>query len=170
VSGLKRLNAMPAAEAHAALLQCCGAERWAEQMTARRPFVNAESVYVNADKLWGELSDRERLEAFAAHPRIGERHATAGGEAPARWSAEEQSRAASADADTLAQLAVVNGEYEARFGHVYLVFATGRSAAELLADARSRMKNDARTELAVAAEEHRRITRLRLARLLGDTG
>jgi len=138
-------------------------------MTAARPFADAHALYESADRLWLGLEPDEWRHAFAAHPRIGERHAAreAGGARAASWSQQEQS-AAAADATTLQELADVNRAYEARFGHVFLVCATGRTAAELLANAKTRMHNDAATELTVAAEEHRKITRLRLARLLEE--
>ena len=167
---LSALNAMPADDARRALMACCASRRWAEAMTAARPFADLAALHDTADRIWRELGSTDWLEAFAAHPRIGERAAATAGAHATAWSEREQSRAASADASILAELAQLNRDYEAQFGHVYLVCATGRSAADLLADARNRMHNDAGTELAVAAEEQRQITRLRLARLLEEAG
>lgn len=168
MSGLSALNAMPPGVASASLLACCGARAWADAMTAARPFADREQLYDTADRIWRGLAPDEWRRAFAAHPRIGERHAKRdAGTRAAGWSEQEQS-AAAADASTLAELAEVNRAYEDRFGHVFLVCATGRPAADLLANAKKRMTNDPATELAVAAEEHRQITRLRLARLLEE--
>lgn len=169
MSGLSALNAMPANVASAAFLACCGSHKWADAMTAARPFAHATQLYEAADRLWRGLNPDEWRHAFAAHPRIGERHAARdAGARAASWSSQEQSAAASADERTLAELADVNRAYEERFGHVFLVCATGRSATELLTNAKQRMMNDPATELAVAAEEHRQITRLRLARLIEE--
>jgi OHCU decarboxylase len=170
VSGLSALNAMPAGVANAAFLACCGSRKWADAMTAARPFAAATQLYETADRVWLGLGPDEWRHAFTAHPRIGERRAAReeGGARAASWSKQEQA-AAAADATTLRELAEVNRAYEARFGHVFLVCATGRTATELLANAKARMNNDPTTELTVAAEEHRKITRLRLARLLEET-
>lgn len=161
---------MPPGVANAAFLACCGSRKWAEAMTALRPFADATQLYEAADREWLGLGPDEWRHAFAAHPRIGERHAAReeGGARTANWSKQEQAAAAT-DATTLQALAQVNRAYEARFGHVFLVCATGRTAAELLDNAKARMTNDPATELTVAAEEHRKITRLRLARLLEET-
>lgn len=131
-------------------------------MTEARPFGSVESLAEAADRTWRGLSREDWLEAFAAHPAIG-------GSAPAStWSRQEQSGTAGADAETRAGLAVLNREYALRFGHVFLVCATGRSAAEMLALGQLRLRNDPATELATAAEEQRKITRLRLEKLLSS--
>lgn len=172
--GLTALNALPRNDARDAFLQCCASPRWAEAMLAGRPYAEVATLYAVADRTWRELSAAEWLEAFAAHPRIGERHpsgaAAPAGKRAAAWSAAEQSAAAMSDAEVASELARVNREYEERFGHVYLVCASGRSAVDLLAEAKRRVQNDARTELANAAEEQRKITRLRLARLVEEVG
>ena len=116
------------------------------------------------------MGESDWLEAFSHHPRIGESSSAAGGGATARgWSASEQASVASAGEETRIGLARLNHEYEQRFGFIYIVCATGRSAADLLDLARTRMHNDRDTELRIAAEEQRKITRLRLEKLL-DTG
>ncbi len=159
--GVKELNALSPSAARAAILECCAAARWADAMVAARPFADDAAVHATADEKWRSLGPADWHEAFAAHPRIGER---AGGP-----SMSEQAGVLSAGDFARAELAWVNLEYEARFGHIYLVCASGRSGSELLADARARMKNDPATELTVAAEELRKITQLRLTRLL-ETG
>jgi OHCU decarboxylase len=116
-----------------------------------------------ADAVWAGLTPQDWLEAFTAHPRIGERRPTGD---PRRWSAGEQAGAAGADAVVLDALAEGNRAYEQRFGRVFLICATGRSAAEMLADLRQRLGHDPETELRVAAEEQRKITRLRLDKLV----
>ena len=116
------------------------------------------------------MGEGDWLEAFSQHPRIGESLPAAGGSTTARgWSATEQSGVAAAPEETRIGLARLNQEYEARFGFIYIVCATGRSASELLDFARKRIRNDRDAELRVAAEEQRKITRLRLEKLL-DAG
>ena len=130
-------------------------------MTAARPFPDANSLAETADRTWRELSKDDWLEAFAAHPAIGSKTNLS------PLSRQEQSGASGADTETLAELAALNRNYAARFGHVFLVCATGKTAAEMLAIGRTRLGNDPETELAIAAEEQRKITRLRLEKLLG---
>jgi OHCU decarboxylase len=163
--GLARLNALPQAAAIAELLQCCGSLAWARAMAAARPFASRAALYDTADAVWRGLSRDDWLEAFGAHPRIGERAAGGERDRHAQWSAQEQAGTRLADAETLAELAALNREYERRFGHVFLIRATGRSAAEMLAALRERLGHDAGEELRIAAEEQRRITRLRLEKL-----
>jgi OHCU decarboxylase len=136
-------------------------------MVTRRPFFSRDAVLRAADDEWNSLDERDWLEAFSHHPRIGETTAAAGGGPTARaWSASEQSAVASASDEMRIGLARLNDEYEERFGFIYIVCAAGRSAGELLEFARKRMHNDRDTELRVAAEEQRKITRLRLEKLL----
>jgi 2-oxo-4-hydroxy-4-carboxy-5-ureidoimidazoline decarboxylase len=165
---LAQLNRLPAAEAAEHLGACCGASRWVEGMIARRPFADMESLLAASDREWRQCGPKDWVEAFAHHPRIGERHATATVSATARgWSSGEQGAAARADDATRAALARGNAAYERRFDRIYIVCATGRSAQELLADIERRMQHDPDRELAVAAEEQGKITRLRLLKLLG---
>ncbi|MGH7553364.1 MAG: 2-oxo-4-hydroxy-4-carboxy-5-ureidoimidazoline decarboxylase [Longimicrobiales bacterium] len=152
------LNALPSQSAEAELFACCGAHVWAHAMTAQRPFPDLETVLAHADRVWWSLSEQDWREAFRAHPRIGER--------AAGWSEREQSGTRDASAELIVQLAEANRRYEQRFGHIFLICATGRSAGEMLAAFDERLANDARTELRVAAEEQGKITRLRLERLL----
>lgn len=168
---LARLNAAPAAEAERVLLDCCGSRRWARAVAAGRPYADAATLLAAADRVWRRLGRDDRLEAFAAHPRIGERAARQGAGSTGRargWSEGEQAGARSADRGTLATLAEGNRAYEERFGHVFLVCATGKSAAEMLEILERRLGNDPETELNETAEEQRKITTLRLAKLLED--
>lgn len=155
---LHELNALPAADAERALLACCGSRRWAHDLAARRPFASLAELHSAADQAWWSLDRADWLEAFSAHPRIGERGTG--------WSSDEQAAAASAADTVKAALARRNREYEARYGHVFLVCATGRSAESMLADLERRMRNETDTELRVAAGEQAKITRLRLDKLV----
>jgi OHCU decarboxylase len=155
---LQRLNAMPAKAAEEELLSCCGSRRWARRMAGALPFASESELLASADCFWSELSVEDWLEAFAAHPRIGER---ASGQA-----AQEQSGTRDASSEVVEELARANRDYEKRFGHIFIVSATGRSSQEMLDLCRRRLHNDPAAELRVAAEEQRKITRLRLERML----
>ena len=163
---LAELNGLPDADAERALLECCGATAWARRMLGARPFADATRLHSAADVAWQALGSADRLEAFAAHPRIGEPAASSSGARHARWSEQEQAGARGAGPDVERELAQANREYEARFGHVFLICATGRTAADMLSSLRERMGNDPATELSVAAEEQRKIMHLRLEKLL----
>jgi OHCU decarboxylase len=172
---VRRLSDLPEAEARAALLACCGSRRWVERMLSQRPFKDADEVFAAAERLWWDLEPEDWLEAFRAHPRIGETpgegagsgHGAGGAPVMAgAWSRQEQASVTGADAAVRAALAEANRAYEARFGHLFIVCATGKSAEEMLAMCRARLDNDPAAELGVAAQELGRITRLRLERLL----
>lgn len=165
---LARLNALPAPEAAERFRSCCGSSRWVDFMLRRRPFHNLDALLAAADDAWGATGPADWDEAFAHHPRIGERHAVAPvSEAARAWSAGEQGAAAGADAVSRAALAEASQAYERRFGRIYLVCAAGRSAEDLLTDIAMRIGNDPERERAVAVEEQRKITRLRLQALIG---
>lgn len=166
-TALARLNALPPREAETTLLSCCGSSEWARRVASARPFGSEEELAETSDRIWRSLSKADWLEAFSAHPKIGS-SGVAGSGAAHGWSREEQRGTEGAPSDTLAGLAATNRDYEKRFGHIFIVCASGRSADEMLALARQRLGNDPETELAVAAEEQRKITRIRLAKLLGE--
>lgn len=139
-------------------------------MVARRPFGSVTALLAAADEVWADTEAGDWNEAFSHHPRIGEsRAAPAESSRAAQWSAGEQSRVSTASADVQEALADLNRAYEERFGRIYIVCASGRSAEELLAVARQRLDNEPDTELRIAAEEQRKITVLRLRKLLGET-
>ncbi len=164
---LRWLNALSDAEAVAELHKCCGATAWAKKMAAARPFVDRDAMFGIADSIWWALTAEDWLEAFAAHPRIGSKRdvASKSGDEKA-WASGEQAGVASAEQITLDALAATNLDYEDRFGHIYIVCATGKSADEMLRLARSRLSNDKETELRIAAEEQRKITHIRMHKLL----
>lgn len=168
MSTLAHLNALPADDAERELLTCCGSREWARRVAAARPYGSAGELRERADAVWWALDEMDWREAFRSHPRIGERKAEAEQTERERgWSAGEQAGIRGAAAATQQALAEGNRAYEARFGYIYLVCATGRSADELLALLQSRLHNDPATEIRVAAEEQRKITNIRLAKLLG---
>jgi 2-oxo-4-hydroxy-4-carboxy-5-ureidoimidazoline decarboxylase len=163
------LDALPAQDAATLLESCCGSREWVRRMLIRRPFGTTTALLDAAAVEWQGLAPGDWLDAFAHHPRIGEREAAAAQDARSRaWSGEEQRGVAQAEPSALAELTEGNHEYEAKFGHIFLVCASGKSAAETMALLRERMSNDAASELRIAAGEQAKITRLRLRRLLGD--
>jgi OHCU decarboxylase len=168
-SAIDDLNTRSPERAADALRACCGATRWVRAMVARRPFTSIDDALSAADAAWAPLGPDDWREAFSHHPRIGEQRSAHRQDARgAGWSATEQENVATAAERTRAELAQVNRDYEARFGHIYIVCATGKSADELLAIARQRLQNDPEAELRVAADEQHQITRLRLRRLLSE--
>jgi allantoicase len=164
---IEKLNRLGPEEARATLVACCGSARWAEDVAALRPFWDVGQLLIIGGRIWRELGREDWLEAFRAHPKIGEtKPAEAAGEEARRWSEGEQARAREASEETIAALAGVNREYEEKFGFIFIVCATGRSAEEMLALLRDRLGNDDETEMRVAAEEQWRITELRLKKFL----
>lgn len=163
---LAALNTLTTDDARAAFLRCCGSTRWADAMIARRPFVSAEALHTASDEIWAKLERNDYLEAFAAHPRIGDvdslrkKFATT-----AAWCAGEQAGVREADEAVIRDLAEGNRQYEERFGYIFIVCATGKSAAEMLALLQSRLTNEPDAELRIAAAEQAKITRLRLEKL-----
>ncbi|MBV8855376.1 MAG: 2-oxo-4-hydroxy-4-carboxy-5-ureidoimidazoline decarboxylase [Acidobacteria bacterium] len=162
-----KLNRLSLDEARAALLACCGSTRWASEVAALRPFWDVGQLLNLGGRVWRELPAEDWLEAFRAHPKIGEKQAEKETGAEARaWAEGEQSRAREASGETLDALAGANREYEARFGFIFIVCATGKTADEMLALLRQRLDNDPEAELHVAAAEQWRITELRLRKFL----
>lgn len=159
--GLAKLDHMTPLDCTAALLRCCGSAAWAAAMCGARPFEDVTALMRIADRTWFALAERAHLEAFAAHPKIGAHAASA-------WSTSEQAGAANAEAATRAELGKLNVSYEAKHGFIYIVCASGRSAAVMLEELRLRHDRERATELRTAGEEQAKITRLRLAKLLGE--
>ena len=158
---------MPEPRTNKLLAECCGASRWVSGMLSRRPFRSRAVVLSTADEIWRSLGPADWREAFSHHPRIGERKsAMPQTERASTWAAGEQSQVERARDDVRAELATANREYEQRFGYIFIVFATGKSAEGMLALARDRLRNEPDIELRVAAEEQRKITRARLKKLL----
>jgi OHCU decarboxylase len=166
---LEQLNVLPTERAAAEFLKCCGCRNWAQAMTGARPFLDVTDLLRKSESIWWSLQDGDWLEAFRAHPKIGEQKAAAAQTERARiWSEQEQLGVKSAAKETKAALAAGNLQYEERFGFIFIVCATGKSSEEMLAILNERLENDPETEVRVAAEEQRKITRLRLEKLLGN--
>jgi OHCU decarboxylase len=165
-----KLNRLSREEAYAELLKCCGSTRWAREVAALKPFWDVTQVLIIGHRVWSEISEDDWLEAFRAHPKIGETKAAAKvSEQEQRWSEGEQARAQESSDATRAALASANREYEERFGFIFIIRASGRTAEEILAALRARITNERNAELRVAADEQWNITELRLRKFLDAT-
>ena len=149
-----------------AMIAICGAKRWAEAMIASRPIAAEEDLIAEADRTWSTMDEPDWLEAFACHPRIGQRK-TAPTQSGA-WSQQEQAAVGSAESEVLAHLAEGNQEYENRFGFTYIVCATGKSAPQMLEILNSRLRSNRADELREAAEQQRQIMHIRLRKWLNS--
>ena len=157
---------LPIEQAEEVLLLCCGSQNWANKMAQLRPFQSLEEVQNTAVRIWESLQVQEWLEAFAHHPRIGDRQALAARFASTRnWSANEQVGVEKAEEDILDRLASGNEKYSQRFGYVFLVCATGKSALEMLNLLEARINNSPEEELQIAQQEQQKIMLLRLDKM-----
>lgn len=161
--GIDSFNGLTERQAISALYECCSSSIWALRVARARPFPDEEALLEYADLILAELTDAGLDEALAGHPRIGERP-----DNPS--SKREQSGVAGADPAVLARLRELNEAYDEKFGHVYLVFANGRPADELLAILEQRLRNDPATERRVLRMELAKINRSRLQRMLAPAG
>jgi 2-oxo-4-hydroxy-4-carboxy-5-ureidoimidazoline decarboxylase len=160
---LARWNRLPHEEAARDILPCCGSKAWAASMALKRPVEEEAALLAASDEIWRALGEADWLEAFRSHPRIGETTAEKGSAAQSSaWSAQEQQKAATADEAVKMALKWGNREYEQKFGRIFIVCATGKSAGEILEILRRRLHNDEATELRQAAEEQRQIMHIRL--------
>lgn len=163
---LSAWNSLGLDEAVQGLLPCNGSLAWARALALRRPFSLPEQMFAAADEAWRALPPADWQQAFDSHPRLGESHAPAATAQSLAWSHGEQSAVTDEEASRAA-LAAGNREYEARFGRIFLLCATGKDATEMLAILQGRLQNDPQTEVLEAAEQQRRITQLRLRKWLG---
>jgi OHCU decarboxylase len=165
--GIDEFNDLPREAAEGELMKCCGSTRWARAVAGARPFAEMDELLETADGVWWALDSADWLEAFGHHPQIGEKKSERpqGAEA-SRWSEEEQSGTRSADAETITALAAANRDYFQKYGYIFIVCATGKTSAEMLALLNERMTHVPDAELRTAAEEQRRITHLRLRKIL----
>lgn len=159
-------NKADEASALEAMIACCGAMRWASAMVALRPIESLVELSEAADRAWATMQEADWMEAFACHPRIGERKAVHASAKSTEWSKQEQSKAADAAEKVLEEIAEGNVRYEERYGFTYIVCATGKTAEEMLAILKRRLDSDRETELREAAEQQRQITQIRLGKWL----
>ncbi|MFZ1939939.1 MAG: 2-oxo-4-hydroxy-4-carboxy-5-ureidoimidazoline decarboxylase [Terracidiphilus sp.] len=149
-----------------AMLACCGSKRWATEMVAMRPFGTVVALSETADQVWMMMQEKDWLEAFSCHPRIGERKPENASEQSAAWSKQEQARASTASKSVMDELAEENRLYEEIFGFTYIVCATGKSADEMLEILKRRLNSTREAELREAAEQQRQIMQIRLGKWL----
>ena len=161
------LNALGTAEASEALTAVCGSPAWVSRMLSRRPYADGQEVLRDAEECWRAIGPDAQRTVIGHHPRIGSAATTATTSARAHaWSSGEQAAANASDDASRALLAAANAGYEARFGHPFIICATGLSSGDILHALSERLHNDDSTEQAATAEELRRIMRLRLLHLL----
>ena len=164
---LSWLNQLGPSESSDELLKCCGSLEWARQMTRSRPFESLEQLQTRASEIWWTLDRDDWLEAFRSHPKIGGSKAEEKVSDQSRaWSGEEQSGVKSGSEQVLSEFATLNRRYDDKFGFIFIVCATGKSSDEMLANLKSRLANDAETELRNAASEQEKITEIRLRKLV----
>ena len=162
---LAEFNALPTTQAESLLIDCCGATRWAASVASKRPYETVEALHRAADSVWWKLDRNDWLEAFGHHPQIGERPARGSGSAR-EWAEGEQAGARGISEDVKTRLARANRAYVDKFGYIYIICATGKSVEAMLALLNQRLQNDPASELSIAAEQQRQITRIRLEKLL----
>ena len=169
MTDIATFDRLPAKAAGEMLRACCGATRWVEGMIARRPFGSIVSLLTAADDVWRLMGPTDWRQAFEHHPRLGESGGVAAqGERARAWSSHEQAGMAAAGIDARTALAAANAAYEARFGYICIICATGMDVADVVLLTEERLRNEPDEELPVAAEEQRKITRLRLLKLFHE--
>ena len=166
---LEDLNHCDIKKAHIELLKCCGSIQWTENMLAARPYKSVPHLLELADQIWSDLGEVDYLEAFAAHPKIGTSKPPDNAKNTENWTSKEQAGMMSADEQIKLKLKTKNQKYAEIFGYIFIVCATGKSASEILELLRIRLENSPETELNIAAGEQRKITNLRLKKMLRDT-
>jgi OHCU decarboxylase len=164
---LKWLNALGASEASNEFSKCCGSRNWTRRMVESRPFLDFAQLSAKASEVWWKLDRDDWLEAFHSHPKIGGKKSANEVSAQSRvWSGQEQAGVQNSSEHTLNELARLNQDYQLKFGYIFIVCATGKSADEMLAILKSRVGNDELTELRIAAGEQEKITEIRLRKLV----
>jgi len=157
------VNALQTKDAVDEFKKVCGSSSWCESMIRRRPFVDAASIHHAADQVFLSLMPSDWQDAFSHHPKIGDIHSLkmrfAGND---KWSQDEQAAAASTDESTILELANENANYETKFGFIFIICASGKSANEVLSAVRERIRHDPEQEMKIAAQEQIKITHLRI--------
>jgi 2-oxo-4-hydroxy-4-carboxy-5-ureidoimidazoline decarboxylase len=164
---LAEFNHLPKPEQSVCLAKCCGATAWVKKMMEHFPFANKTLLLKDAEQIWWQSTEKDWLEAFTHHPRIGSRETMAQKfSSTAHWTVNEQKGAAQANEETLDDLLAGNQEYEKKFGFIFIVCATGKSAVEMLSLLQLRLLHEKEIEIRIAAGEQNKITLLRLEKLL----
>ena len=163
---INELNILSKKEAIEAFSKCCVASNWVNKMQESRPFESMEVLLKTADKIWSECDTKDHLEAFSGHPKIGDVSSLAKKYANTKkWAGNEQKGVESATSEVIKRLTKGNEAYEQKFGFIFIVCATGKSAAEMLVLLEERLPNERETELKIAAAEQHKITKIRLKKI-----
>ncbi len=164
---LEELNNIPLQQASDELIKCCGSSKWVNKMVSKRPFSSLEELLQTADEIWAGCGPEDGLEAFQHHPKIGDLKSLEKKFAStSQWSQGEQQSVSSASLQTLQKLQEGNKQYEEKFGFIFIVCATGKSADEMLGLLEARIGNERHKEIKIAMEEQRKITAIRLNKLI----
>lgn len=164
---LMELNNLPLTDLETKLEQCCASTKWYKTLAARFPFETAEKLQKAADEIWAECGEKDFLEAFAGHPKIGDVNSLAEKfKSTKKWAGNEQELVNEAPMQVIEALAKGNSDYEKRFGFIFIVFATGKTAQQMLDLLLERLPNNRENELKIAAAEQHKITTLRIQKLL----
>lgn len=166
---LEEFNSLPADDQHAALERCCGAQHWVKQMLGKAPFSSKDQLFYFADYLWDNANEESWLEAFSHHPKIGDIDSLAKKFGNTKqWAEGEQRGVQSASQTILEDLAKGNQTYEEKFGYIFIVCATGKSASKMLELLNERLPNDEDDEIFIAMKEQQKITKIRLEKLIDN--
>jgi 2-oxo-4-hydroxy-4-carboxy-5-ureidoimidazoline decarboxylase len=166
-SNVSKLNTIAVDELNDAFFRCSGSSVWTKAMVDAKPFSDHQDLFARSNLSWQTLSREDWLEAFKIHPRIGDIESLRKKFAStASWASDEQSGASHAPEEVLHELSKGNDHYEQKFGYIFIVCATGKSATEMLTLLKDRLHNDPEAEFAIACEEQKKITNLRLDKLL----
>lgn len=164
---IEELNNLPTDKVCEAFLKCCGSTSYAKQLASKSPFKNKEELLIISDSIWATCSPKDGLEAFTHHPKIGDIKSLEMKFASTKeWAGGEQAGVNTATHNTLVALAEGNEAYLNKFGYIFIVCATGKTADEMLALLNVRLKNDTETEIKIAMNEQNKITHLRLEKLI----
>lgn len=164
---IDQFNALSITDQHQALETCCGAQHWIKQMVAKAPFSTKDQLFYFADYLWENANEESWLEAFTHHPKIGDIDSLAKKFSNTKeWAKSEQGGVETASQKVLHDLAKGNQEYEDKFGFIFIVCATGKSASEMLELLNLRLANSKQVEILIAMREQQKITKIRLDKLI----
>jgi 2-oxo-4-hydroxy-4-carboxy-5-ureidoimidazoline decarboxylase len=164
------INDLPVEQIREELVKCCGSSQWVEKMIERRPFSNMEELYSHAELIWHkECREKDWLEAFTHHPKIGDLKRLEKKFANTQnWASNEQAGVNTAKQKILEELADLNQQYETKFAYIFIVCATGKSAEEMLVILKERINNGHKEEIRIAMAEQNKITKIRLEKLIDN--
>ncbi len=148
------------------LMTCCGSITWVSEMVKNGPYKSKNELLKTAEEIWYSLDEKDWKEAFSHHPKIGDKKSLKKKSTTRNFTEVEQAGIKSAKDDTLTELDKFNSEYENKFGYIFIVCATGKTAGEMLSIIKERIKNKPEDEIKVAMGEHSKITKLRIEKLI----